>query len=77
MISPLGEGWGEGKNLSMYPRFKSYKINLNEYKFDMPLMFRVGVSVDFLKEVGNSNLNLAVAALHPNDDVESLNLGGK
>jgi len=43
----------------------------------MPLMFRVGVSVDVLKGAGNSNLILAVDALHPNDDIESLNLGGE
>ncbi|MFC1569325.1 PorV/PorQ family protein [bacterium] len=43
--------------------------------FDLPLMFRVGISMDVLKGVGNSNLILAVDALHPNDDYESLNVG--
>ena len=45
-------------------------------KYDLPLMFRVGVSMDILKGQGNSNLILAVDALHPNDDVEYVNMGG-
>lgn len=45
--------------------------------FDMPLMFRVGLGMDVLKGAGNSNLFLAVDALHPNDDVESLNVGAE
>ncbi len=43
--------------------------------FDLPLLFRVGVSADVLKGYGRSNLILAVDALHPNDDVESVNVG--
>ena len=49
--------------------------NLATDKFDLPLMFRVGVSMDVLKGSGNSNLNLSVDALHPNDDTESVNAG--
>lgn len=45
--------------------------------FDMPLMFRVGLGIDLLKGAGNSNLFMAVDALHPNDDVESLNVGAE
>lgn len=45
--------------------------------FDLPLMFRVGVSMDVLKDLYNSNLILAVDALHPSDDVESINLGSE
>lgn len=45
--------------------------------FDLPLLFRVGVSVDVLKGAGKSNLILAADALHPNDDVESVNVGGE
>jgi hypothetical protein len=44
-------------------------------KFDMPLLFRVGVSIDVLKGLYDSNLILAVDALHPNDDVEYANVG--
>jgi len=45
--------------------------------FDLPLMFRVGLSMDVLKGKGDSNLILSVDALHPNDDVESVNVGGE
>jgi len=45
--------------------------------FDMPLMFRVGLGMDVLKGAGDSNLYLAVDALHPNDDVEYLNIGAE
>ncbi len=45
--------------------------------FDLPLVFRVGVSMDVLKGLGNSNLYLSMDALHPNDDVEYLNLGAE
>lgn len=55
--------------------------NINAYlateKYDLPLMFRVGVSLDVLKGAGKSNLNLSVDALHPNDDLESLNVGAE
>jgi hypothetical protein len=57
----------------------NYNINANLQtdEYDLPLMFRVGMSVDVLKGMGNSNLILSVDALHPNDDVESLNVGGE
>lgn len=55
--------------------------NINAYlkneAFDLPLLFRVGVSMDLLKGVGNSNLILSADALHPNDDVESVNVGAE
>lgn len=44
-------------------------------KFDLPLIFRVGMSVDLLKGMYDSNLILSLDALHPNDDVESVNMG--
>lgn len=50
---------------------------LKTERFDLPLFFRVGVSIDLLKGIGNSNLILAVDALHPNDDVEYINIGGE
>ncbi len=57
----------------------NHNINadLSTDKFDLPLMFRVGVSMDILKGLGNSNLIVAVDALHPNDDVESVNVGAE
>jgi len=45
--------------------------------FDLPLMFRVGVSMDVLKGLSNSNLILSMDALHPSDDVEYINIGGE
>ncbi|MGD0339124.1 MAG: PorV/PorQ family protein [Bacteroidota bacterium] len=45
--------------------------------FDLPLMFRVGVSMDVLKGALNSNLIVSADALHPSDDVESLNVGAE
>ena len=53
----------------------SINANLQTDKYDMPLLFRVGVSVDVLKGLYDSNLIVAVDALHPNDDVESVNAG--
>jgi hypothetical protein len=46
-------------------------------RFDLPLLFRVGVSMDMLKGRYNSNLLLSVDALHPSDDSESINVGGE
>jgi hypothetical protein len=63
------------------PNVTGNNENINAYlandAFDLPLMFRVGVSMDMLKGAGNSNLILSVDALHPNDDVESVNLGAE
>lgn len=46
-------------------------------QFELPLMFRVGASIDVLKGYGNSNLILSADAMHPNDDVEYVNVGGE
>jgi len=56
---------------------QNINANLATDQFDLPLMFRVGVSMDVLKGAGNSNLVLALDALHPNDDVESVNVGAE
>jgi len=56
---------------------ENINANLNTDSYDLPLMFRVGVSMDLLKGKGNSNLIVAVDALHPNDDVESVNVGAE
>jgi len=45
--------------------------------FDLPLLFRLGASMDILKGLFGSNLILSVDALHPNDDIESMNIGGE
>jgi hypothetical protein len=51
--------------------------NLETDKFDLPLMFRVGVSMDLLKGAANSNFIVSADALHPNNDVEDINIGGE
>ena len=40
----------------------------------LPLIFRVGIALDIWQQ-GSSKLTVAVDALHPNDNFESLNLG--
>jgi hypothetical protein len=55
------------------------KINakLQTDAFDLPLMFRVGLSTDLLKGDYHSNFIISVDALHPSDDKESINVGGE
>lgn len=60
----------------IYGNNENINAELKTESYDLPLMFRVGVSMDVLKGRGGSNLLLSVDALHPNDDVEYLNLGG-
>ncbi|MEJ5263371.1 MAG: PorV/PorQ family protein, partial [Ignavibacterium sp.] len=48
--------------------------NLELDHFDLPLLFRFGVSADLLKDE-NSRLTLAVDAVHPNDHSEYINSG--
>jgi hypothetical protein len=54
------------------------KINalLQTDNFDLPLVFRVGMSMDVLNTVDN-RFTLSVDALHPNDNNESVNVGGE
>ena len=61
----------------IYGNNHNINADLKTDRFDLPLMFRVGLSMDVLKGYGNSNLILSVDALHPNDDVESVNVGGE
>ncbi len=51
--------------------------DLQTDRYDLPLMFRVGVSMDVLQNLNNHQLTVAVDALHPSDNVESLNLGAE
>ena len=63
------------------PSVSGNNENINSYLetdgYDLPLMFRVGVSMDVLKGMANSNLILAVDALHPNNDTERINVGAE
>ena len=65
-IDPLLEGNNENIN-----------AHLKTDQFDLPLLFRVGVAMNVLKNRGNSNLILAIDALHPNNDLESINIGAE
>lgn len=49
---------------------------LETNKFDLPLLFRFGLSMDVL-QTENNRIILAADALHPNDNAESVNLGGE
>ena len=62
-IVPAGAGGGNFVN-----------SNLELDKFDLPLLFRFGISADVIKE-GNSRLTTAVDAIHPNDHTEYINSG--
>ena len=48
--------------------------NIELDKFDLPLIFRFGISADLLKNE-NSRFTLALDAIHPNDNTESINTG--
>ncbi|HMN24608.1 MAG TPA: PorV/PorQ family protein, partial [Ignavibacteriaceae bacterium] len=62
-IFPSGSGGGNLIN-----------SNIELDKFDLPLLFRFGLSADVIKE-GTSRLTAAVDAIHPNDHTEYLNTG--
>lgn len=62
-IVPAGAGGGNFVN-----------SNLELDKFDLPLLFRFGISADVIKE-GTSRLTVAVDAIHPNDHTEYINTG--
>lgn len=48
--------------------------NVELDKFDLPLIFRFGISADVVK-TENSRLTIGVDAIHPNDNSEYLNAG--
>jgi len=60
-------GGGTGNNINAF---------IQTDKFEMPLLFRVGLSNDFLK-TESQRFTLAVDAVHPNDNTEYLNLGAE
>lgn len=49
-------------------------VNLELDQFDLPLLFRFGVSADLLKDE-SSRLTVGVDAVHPNDHSEYINSG--
>lgn len=44
--------------------------------YPLPLLFRIGLSMDVIKTQDNT-VTLAVDALHPNDNAQSVNVGGQ
>jgi opacity protein-like surface antigen len=44
--------------------------------YPLPLLFRIGLSMDVIKSEDNT-VTLAVDALHPNDNAQSVNVGGE
>ena len=61
----INSGAGEGNQVN---------TNLELNKFDLPLLFRFGISSDVLKDE-TSRITLAVDAIHPNDHTEYINSG--
>lgn len=50
----------------------NHEVELEEY--DLPLIFRVGIAADVIKQ-DMHRLTLALDAIHPNDNTESINSG--
>ena len=50
--------------------------NLELDKFDLPLLFRFGISADVITD-GTSKLTTSVDAIHPNDHTEYINAGAE
>jgi hypothetical protein len=55
---------------------ESINASLSTDKFDLPLSLRIGLAYDPIK-TENNRLTVAVDALHPNDNSESLNAGAE
>lgn len=55
----------------------SINATLSTDAYELPLLFRIGASMDVLKGLANSNLIISADALHPSDDVESVNIGAE
>jgi long-subunit fatty acid transport protein len=52
------------------------RAHLDTEKWSLPLMFRVGVAMELMQTASN-RLTVAVDAMHPNDNVEGVNLGAE
>jgi opacity protein-like surface antigen len=50
--------------------------NLELDKFDLPLLFRFGLSADVIRD-GTSKLTTSIDAIHPNDHTEYINAGAE
>ena len=56
--------------------YKDVKVNLQTESWELPLVFRIGVSLTPIVQT-NHTLTLSADALHANNNNESLNLGGE
>ncbi len=70
-----------GPELDFKEEYQDYNngepiTELSEYHpFHMPLTFQVGVAMDFLEDIDNQNLTIAIDAVHPNEAAERFNIG--
>jgi hypothetical protein len=51
--------------------------SLKTDSYDLPLLFRFGAAIDILEGSEMNSLIVSIDALHPNDDVEYVNVGGE
>lgn len=63
-------------NPNIYGNNDQILANLRTDSYPLPLLFRVGVAMDLINTPLNK-LTVGVDALHPNDNSESLNVGGE
>jgi hypothetical protein len=54
---------------------ENINANLALDRFDLPLVFRVGLALDLLRGTPNNSLLVSVDALHPNDNTEAVDVG--
>ena len=59
-----------------YGNFGNVMGQYETSQWELPLLFRFGVSNDFLKKP-NQSLNIAIDAIHPNNDKERINIGAE
>ncbi|MBN1996855.1 PorV/PorQ family protein [candidate division KSB1 bacterium] len=64
-------------NQRLHGNNENINANLETDQFDLPLLLRVGVGMNVLQASETNDLLLAVDAMHPNDDTQSLNLGAE
>lgn len=62
---------------SIHGNNANINARLETNSYDLPLMFRFGISMDVLKGLYKSNFILSADALHPSDDYEYVNLGAE
>ena len=61
-------------NNQLYGNNDQILAKLKTDPFPLPLTFRIGIAIDPI-DIENHKLTMAVDALHPNDNAESLNVG--